>query len=110
MLLHRRQHRVPVQATEGVPQIQSHKSGLRASASHLSSVAKRFRSAWRPDPKLARSHGLGQELGLGSSKAFACKSSQRFSGGHRAKPAVLLSQRREASEGQCCGGSRRDPA
>ena len=73
MLLHRRQHRVPVQAAEGVPQVQSHKAGLRASASlHLSSVAKRFRSAWRPDPKLARPHGLGQELGLGSSKAFAC--------------------------------------
>ena len=73
MLLHRRQHRVPVQAAEGVPQVQSHKSGLRASASlHLSSVAKRFRSAWRPGPKLARPHGLGQELGVGSNKAFAC--------------------------------------
>ena len=91
MFLHRRQHRVPVQAAEGVPQIQDHKSSLGAPAGlHLGCVAQRLGPPRRPDPKLARAHGLGQQFSLGSSKAFACQPAEGLPCGHRAKPAVLL--------------------
>ena len=61
MLLHRREHRVPVQAAEGVSQVQGHKSGLRSAAClDLRGVAESLDPPRRPDPELARARSLGQ--------------------------------------------------
>ena len=61
VLLHRREHRVPVQAAEGLPQVQGHKSGLRSAACRdLRGVAENLGPPRRPDPELARAHSLGQ--------------------------------------------------